>query len=268
MKLDGYLQRIGFAAEPRVDLETLKRIHHQHMLSIPYESLDVQLRNPLDFDIQRIYQKLVVGQRGGWCYEMNGLMGWALEQIGFDVMRLTGGVMRATRGDDAMGNHLVLAIQLESTWIADVGLGDGTFEPYELKAHTFKQNGFNFRLEKLEDAWRFHNHEFSSVDSMDFYFRPADEQLFADKNAWLSTDAESPFVRCLVCHRATVNGYQSQVGRLFTQISNTGSVERTVDSANELVVTLHESFDLDLPEVASLWADVCAEHERYLKNVP
>lgn len=266
MELDAYLNRIGFTAKPLVDLETLKRIHHRHLLAIPYESLDVQLGNPLDLDIERIYRKLVEENRGGWCYEMNGLLGWALEQIGFEVMRLTGGVMRAVRGDDALGNHLVLAVQLEDTWIADVGLGDGTFEPYQLKSHSFVQHGFHFRLEQLKSGWRLHNHKFSNVESMDFFFEPANEQLFVDKSTWLSTAAESPFVSCLVCQRITASGYQSQVGRIFTEIDKTGSKERTVDSANELVAVLRDRFDLDVPAVNSLWSSVCAAHERYLKN--
>ena len=34
---------------------------------------------------------------------MNGLLGWALDEIGFKVTRMAGGVMRVTRGDAAIG---------------------------------------------------------------------------------------------------------------------------------------------------------------------
>jgi arylamine N-acetyltransferase len=43
---------------------------------------------------------------------MNGLLGWALEEIGFEVMYMSGGVARSTRGDSALGNHLVLLARL------------------------------------------------------------------------------------------------------------------------------------------------------------
>jgi len=33
---------------------------------------------------------------------MNGLLEWALMEVGFDVMRMTGGVRRVERGDSAL----------------------------------------------------------------------------------------------------------------------------------------------------------------------
>ena len=41
---------------------------------------------------------------------MNGLLGWALREIGFDVVRVMGGVHRRERGDGALGNHVVLLV--------------------------------------------------------------------------------------------------------------------------------------------------------------
>ena len=47
-------------------------------------------------------------------------MCWALQEIGFEVTRMVGGVMRAIHGDQAMGNHLVLRVDLEEPMLADV----------------------------------------------------------------------------------------------------------------------------------------------------
>lgn len=150
--LEAYLQRIHFSGEPRPDLETLTAIHRQHLLTIPYENIDVQLQVPVDLDIERIFTKLVVNQRGGWCYEMNGLLGWALQEIGFDVRRVNGGVARSLRGDDALGNHLVLLVSLDQPYIADVGFGDGVLDPIPLVQGPVLQRGFKFELEHLPDG--------------------------------------------------------------------------------------------------------------------
>ena len=129
MDLESYLQRIQYSGPVRADLECLRAVHRHHVQSIPYEDLDVQLGRPLDLDPERIRRKLIVERRGGWCYEMNGLLGWALEEIGFSVTRMTGGVMRSEEGDAAFGNHLVLRIDLDGeSWIADAGLGDVELE--------------------------------------------------------------------------------------------------------------------------------------------
>jgi len=261
VQLDAYLENIGFVGEPKPDLDTLRQIHRQHLLTIPFENLDVQLKATVDLDIERIYSKIVEGGRGGWCFEMNGLLEWALREAGFDVMRMAGGVLRKEHGDAAFGNHLLLCVKLEQTWIADVGFGDGFFEPVPLRAHRFEQRGFGFHLEQLEDGWRFHNHQSAAAESYDFRQAVADERLLAEHSAHLSTAAESPFVANLVCQKFVPHGYDIQVGRVAKQVTPQGKREWLIDSADELLETLSDRFGLDVPEVEGLWDQIVARHE-------
>ena len=99
MQLSRYLERIAYNGPLNVDLETLNGIHQHHLRAVSYENLDVQLGVPLTTNVQAAYHKIVTLGRGGWCYEMNGVMGWALEEIGFDIMRISAGVNRNERGD-------------------------------------------------------------------------------------------------------------------------------------------------------------------------
>lgn len=261
MHLDAYLENIGFVGEPRPDLDTLKQIHRQHLLSIPFENLDVHLHRPMDLDIRRIYAKIVEGGRGGWCFEMNGLLEWALRETGFDVMRLAGGVQRVEHGDDAFGNHLLLRVQLEQPWIADVGFGDGFFEPVPLQTHTFEQRGFSFQLKQMEDCWRFYNHQSGAAETYDFRVATADENRFSEHSAFLSTASESPFVSNFVCQKFVPHGYDIQAGRVAKQVTPQGKREWLIDSADELLETLSDRFGLDVPEVAGLWDQIAARHE-------
>jgi N-hydroxyarylamine O-acetyltransferase len=259
--LDAYLQNIGFVGEPKPDLDTLRQIHRQHLLTIPFENLDVQLRCPVDLDIQRIYAKIVEGGRGGWCYEMNGLLEWALRETGFDVMRLAGGVLRAAHGDGAFGNHLLLCVQLDQPWIADVGFGDGFFEPVPLHDHTFEQRGFSYQLRQMDDCWRLYNQKSGAAESYDFRMAPANENRLAEHSTKLSTVAESPFVANLVCQKFVPHGYDIQAGRVAKQVTPQGKREWLIDSADQLLETLSDRFGLDVPEVAGLWDAMVARHE-------
>jgi N-hydroxyarylamine O-acetyltransferase len=263
LNLPSYLECIGFSGEARPDLDTLRQIHRQHLLTIPFENLDVQMGRSTDLDPERIYAKLVKGGRGGWCYEMNGLLGWALQQIGFQVMRMTGGVRRAERGDTVLGNHLLLCVQLEQPWLADVGFGDGLFEPVPLQPHAFEQRGFGYRLENLGDYWRLHNHAGGAAPSYDFRHAAADEDLLAEKCAWLASAPDSPFVTGLVVQKFVPHGYDIQVGRVAKQVSPQGKREWLIDSADELLETLSDRFGIDEPEVAGLWDRIVARHEAY-----
>ncbi len=169
MKLDAYLARIGYGGSAAPTLACLTEIHRRHLLAIPHEDLDVQLGRAMDLDIESAFEKIVVRQRGGWCYEMNGLLGWALEEIGFEVTRLLGGMHRSLEGDDAMGNHLVLRIELDESMIADTGMGDGVLEPMPLRVGSGTQATRQFRFEELEDGyWRFHSHPGTAPSDFDF----------------------------------------------------------------------------------------------------
>ena len=262
MKLQQYLDRIGFEGVPGVDAATLKQIHRKHLLAISYENLDVQIGRPLDLDIRRIYDKLVTQRRGGWCYEMNGLLAWALSEVGFDVMRVCGGVMRVERGDAAFGNHLVLLVELGGTWLVDVGFGDGLIEPVPLQAGDIIQRGFHYRLEQLDDGyWRFHNHPWGGAGSFDFRPVAADEHQLAEQCRHLQTSPESPFLLNLVCQRAVADGFDVQVGRIAKRITPDGVTTQLIESRDAFVARLANDFDLDLPEATGLWPRVYARHE-------
>lgn len=262
MNLSAYLDRIGFSGDPRVDFETLAAVHRQHLLAISYENLDVQLGIPTTTSMNDAYEKIVEGGRGGWCYEMNGLLCWALSEIGFDMKRVCGGVARTLRGDSAIGNHLVLITELDQTYVVDVGFGDGFFEPITLKPHTFSQRGFNYELEDCEDGyWRLHNHQHGGAPSFDFSLEPADEHLLSRQCEFLQTAEESPFMLALVCQRFTEAGYEIQLGRIAKTVKPDGTESRLLDTPDELTERLLSVFDLDVPEAVNLWPGIVERHE-------
>jgi N-hydroxyarylamine O-acetyltransferase len=112
LNLDAYLKRIGYTKPVRADLATLRGIHRAHQFAVPFDNLDVQLRLPVVLDLEACFDKIVRRRRGGWCYELNGVVGWALRQIGYRVTRLSAGVMREHLGDAQLGNHLCLLVEL------------------------------------------------------------------------------------------------------------------------------------------------------------
>ncbi len=266
MDLDAYFRRIDYRGPARVDLETLREVHHQHILHIPYENVDVQLGQPLDFNEARIFDKLVASGRGGWCYEMNGLLAMALTEIGFEVRRMSGAVMRASQGDQQLGNHLVLEVALDQPYIADVGLGDGLREPIPLVEGTYRQGYLQYRLEKIENNfWRFHNHDYSNIDSFDFRHEQADESELAAKCEWLQTDPESPFKLLLIAQRFDADRIHVQLGRVATTIARNGKTSETLESAEALQSRLAEVFGIEA-DARPLWPAICEAHARYFEN--
>jgi N-hydroxyarylamine O-acetyltransferase len=261
--LDRYLTRIGIPGRPHPGLATLRALHRAHLRAIPYENLDVQLRRPVTTAREDCIDKIVRRGRGGWCYEMNGVLGWALEELGFKVTRLAGAVMRESFGDPFIGNHLVLKVELdEGAYLADAGFGDGPLEPFPIAAGAFSAGGFDFRLERADGAWwRLHNHPYGGAKSFDFRLEPADEALLATQCLNLQTQEWSPFVQNLVAQCHTPDGLVILRGRVVRMVTPHGFTDRTLDSAGELVCFLREAFGLDVPEAASLWPAIRERHD-------
>jgi N-hydroxyarylamine O-acetyltransferase len=262
MDIAAYLDRIGVSGAVRPDLQGLRTLHRAHLTSIPYENLDVQLRRPVTTEIAQIYHKIVGRHRGGWCYEMNGLFGWALRELGFDVTRGAGGVMREMMGDFSVGNHLVLHLRLpEGDYLADVGFGDGPIEPFHIVPGEFTDGRFQFALSRADaDWWRLHNHPAGGAKSFDFQLLPADETSLAEKCRFLQTSEASPFVQNLVCQRHTEDGIVILRGRVLRKVTPQTTQERTLQDADDLLQTLGTEFDLDVPEAVTLWPKVVARH--------
>lgn len=260
--LSAYLERIGYAGEVRRDLATLRALHRAHLLTVPYENLDVQLGQPLTTDPAAAFDKIVRRGRGGWCYEMNGAFGLALEAAGFEVTRLAGAVMREVLGPANLASHLVLKVDIDGeTWLADVGYGDGPIEPIQPVAGPYVQRGFEFDRERLEDGWlRMRNHRFAPR-SFDVRLEPAEEAELAGRCVHLQTSPTSIFVQNAIVQRHTPEGLVLLRNRILRRISPEGAQDRLVESPAEYVTLLREVFGLDLPEAADLWPRICAQHE-------
>lgn len=256
MRLADYLGRIGYDGPLNVDLETLTGVHRAHLLAVPYENIDVALRRPVTREPAAAFDKIVTRGRGGWCYELNGLLAWALEEIGFPVTRLAGGVHRATIGDDAIGNHLVLRVDLDRPHIADAGFGDGMLEPIPLAEGAHTQNGFTFRTEKLDAHWwRFHNHPHGSAPSFDFRDEPADAALL-DRQCQALQEDGSRFVANVIMQKHTPDGIAALRGRALRLISGSRVECREIENRTDYAAVLTQTFGLPTDDAAALWQKI------------
>lgn len=265
MRLTAYLDRIGYTGPARPDLPTLIALHRAHLLAIPYENLDIHLGHPLTLDEEQIFVKLVEARRGGWCYEMNGLFAWALRQIGFAVDLLAGTVNRTVQGDTAQGNHLVLLVQLERPYLADVGFGNGFLEPLPLQPCTYRQGHRAFTLSVAGDRWLYQPGA-EDGPGYDFTLAPHRFADFADQCYRLQTSPSSGFVRATVCHRLTPEAIVSLRGAVLS-VSTASNVERReLADAREYQATLEQRFGLHIPDTPRLWERVWERHRRWLEE--
>jgi N-hydroxyarylamine O-acetyltransferase len=262
MNIADYLDRIGLKGPLPATSATLEAVHRAQAFAIPYEGLDVQLGVSLDFDQERIFDKLVRRRRGGWCYETNGLLEWALKEIGFDIQRCTAGVYRRERGDTALGNHLTLVAVLDQPWLCDLGLGDGLRAPIPLAEGVHRDGPLEFRLECLADGyWRFHNHHLGTPTTFDFMDRPADEALMQERNNLLQRDPESHFVQNVEAVRMGPDHAVILLGRVLRHVSALGTRKSLIASPEAMAQTLSEQFGISGVDCFALWPQILARHQ-------
>jgi N-hydroxyarylamine O-acetyltransferase len=266
-QLDQYLARIGHLGPVKPDLATLIGLHHAQAMSVPYEGIDVYSNIRLDHSLDGIFRKIVDNRRGGWCYESNGLLGWALKNVGFNVMRAAAGVYRSQRGDSAMGNHVVLLVRLDQTYLADLGLGDALRAPIPLAEGTHHQGPHSFRLEKLPGGyWRFHNHALGSPTDFDFRDAPADEALLSHKCSFLQTSATSAFVETFECIAMRPTTSLTILGRVLRHTGLDSVEKRLIASPDEMTTILARDFGITNVSIPPIWPRILARHAQLFSS--
>lgn len=258
MDIDAYLQRIGYDGPTTVGLETLRGVQRAHALAIPYETFDIFFGRPISTDPAAAFAKIVGEGRGGWCYEHNGLLGLALEALGFKVTRLT------AHGDQP-ATHLTLRVDIPDAgaFVCDPGYSDAPLDPFALKDGEFQQNGFVYRVETLgQDGFRFINHRLGLVPG--FTAGPADEAAMSAASDWLQSSPESRFIHVPVVCIHEANGFvRVLAGRTFRTIRPDRVDNVQAQSVGEYKQLLRDTFKLDVAEAADLWPEIVARQDEF-----
>ncbi|MDA0193700.1 MAG: arylamine N-acetyltransferase [Bacteroidetes bacterium] len=209
--VERYLRRIKYEAPSHPTLGYLKKLHKHHLLSIPFENLDIHWHREIILDIDKIYNKVIVNKRGGFCYELNGLFYSLLLNLGFKCYLISARVFneKGTQGSDY--DHMALIVDIDNVkYLADVGFGELFLEPKKLTPDILQVDYTKyFKLLSLP------NDEFiltSSADCSEFkkeyIFIDTIKQFieFMPRCKWHQTSEESHFYQKKICSIATPDG--------------------------------------------------------------
>jgi N-hydroxyarylamine O-acetyltransferase len=251
---DAYLERVGLAAAPRVTEDGLAALHRAQAYSIPFENFDILLGRGVPLEPAALVDKLVNRRRGGYCFELNGLLLLALRSFGFDVRPL---LARVHIGGTPTGRgHLLLLVRVQRRrWIADVGFGGQGLRapiPFEPDRRA-RQDGQSYRLTRsadfgtllqirVDDAWQ----DLYSFDTG--IVVPADIEY---GNHYTSTHPSSFFTYSRVAALPVRDGRISLLDRVL-KISGTRNglvTELEIDEGPQYLQALrtHFGIELDVP---------------------
>lgn len=251
MQTDAYLRRINWTGPVAVDTDTLRRLHVAHLRAVPFENLSIHWREPIVLTDDALFEKIVTRGRGGFCYELNGLFGALLRELGFDVTMLSAGVATKDGGFGPDFDHMLLLVRLEECYLADVGFGDSFLEPLRLdgrsdqveghRAYRIESDGARFVLSRRdgEGAWapqyRFglDGYDYGAYEAMCHYHQ---------------TSPQSHFTQQPVCSLATPDGRVTVSGMKFITTIGRDRQERVIQNTAEQADLLRERFGISEKE--------------------
>ncbi len=249
MDVQLYLDRINYRGSLSRDSETLRQIHLAHLLSVPFENLSVHAHEPIVLDDAALFEKIVERRRGGFCYELNGLLAALLRDLGFEVAMLSAQV--ANDGGDFSRDfdHMTLMVSLdEQPWLADVGFGDSFIEPLPLELNAeHRQRDCRYRIVPAADE-RFVLERARDQEQWEpqyrFSLKPYEYGDYAEMCSFHQTSAESHFTRQRICSRLTPQGRISLSDMRFIVTENGSRTERQVGSDEEYREILRDQFGI------------------------
>src|SRR3954469_25022236 len=111
MDVPAYLDRIQYRGSLDAHRETLRGLHLAHLLHVPFENLSIHAKEPIVLNDAALFEKIVTRRRGGFCYELNGLFGMLLSNLGFKVSKLSAQVANDAGQFSPEFDHMTLLVE-------------------------------------------------------------------------------------------------------------------------------------------------------------
>ena len=265
MNVEKYLARIGLDGIGIMpDIAGLKLLQRQHLLNVPFENLDIHWRRPIVLDTGFIYRKIVEENRGGFCYELNGLFNELLREMGFETRLLSARVMGEDGVRSAEYDHATILVLIgEMQYVADVGFGVFSAEPLLLLPDREQQDAegtfmvraiddVSFEIaKKIDDGWR---------GEYVFTVLGHDLSEFEERCClWHQSSSDSHFMKNKICSQMTMSGRKTLTETKFIQTTEAGRLESNVTGEAEFERLLLLEFGIT-PQVSTSSASIVEQY--------
>ena len=248
MNIKEYLNRIGFDYAENPTLDFLTKIQAKHLLTIPFEDLDIPSKR-IELNLEKIYKKIILNKRGGFCYELNGMLHWLLTSLGFRVDMLSARVFNEEKQKFGREyDHMVLLAHLTDDYLVDVGFGDSFRNPIKMPdgevedvsgVYKIVLSGENIYelLHKNENGWQ---RQYS------FSIEPKRFEDYREMCDYQQDSPDSHFRTRMVCTIATETGRITLSNNSLTITNGSTKTKTECNDKNEFDIMLKKYFGIVL----------------------
>lgn len=255
-----------YASRIEIDLEGKDRnraflddIVFSHQRNIPFENLDIcDFKQPPSLGIIDMYEKIITGKRGGYCFELNALFDAFLQTAGFSSTPcLSRSLKNYGYTQPIMHRGTIVSLEGERVY-CDVGYGGplpACSIPLE-DGFEFTSRDQLFRIDAAGHGWWHVSYCGSAASDAEarqplpviaFLDEAMDTVDFVPLAHFASTHPNSVFTQRRLVNRRTNEGNVSITADQFTCINSKGKQTKTVESEEDFRALLTEHFGITLP---------------------
>ncbi|AMK75033.1 MULTISPECIES: arylamine N-acetyltransferase family protein [Methylomonas] len=247
---NAYLNRIGIA-KPEASLAGLSQLQQAQLGAIPFENINPLLGLVPELETAALMDKMVAKRRGGYCFELNGLFGQALDELGFAYQPIMARV-RMGRNEGGPRLHLAFIVETEGdSWLVDAGFGGPShYLPLRLNTEQAQSQDHNrFRLRQEPESGetvleRWQNGEWFALYSFD---RSKVQRCDLEAaNLVCTTWDQSLLSQNLLICRNTAEGWVQLFNTNFSKYRAGEQVSHSVASQTHLSDLLGEQFGIEI----------------------
>lgn len=246
--LQNYFDRIAYRGDAKQGIATVAEIMRCQLFAVPFENLDVQAGKIVSLVPEEIVEKILNKNRGGYCYEVNGLFAMALQSLGIPYRFVAARPMfypvRRPK------THMAIVLKLDGEeWLCDLGFGSyGIRAPIRLNMleAEIRQDFDTFLLRKtsereyllqalVEGEW-LNQYEFDLSEQEWIDFAPA--------NYLNSAHPEAIFVQKLLVVLHNPEGREILFGDMLTTVVR-GRIQKQAVRPEDRELILRDKFRLN-----------------------
>lgn len=251
MQTGEYLARIGYTGKAEPTAGVLSDLQYAHLQTVPYENLDILRGLPLSLKAADLYDKIVRRHRGGYCFELNGIFGWLLRELGYEV---TDYMARFLLNEPTvpMRRHRVLRVRADGRdYLCDVGVGlEVPRRPLLLQEGFVQEKGLTSYKLTREPFFGWVLRELYHGSWRTLYAFTEEEQLevdFIQPTFYCENHPDSIFRRQNMLSIRTPDGRKTLDGNIFKVFSPTGVQATELADGAKIDAVLREHFGIVLP---------------------
>ncbi len=250
--MDRYIAKIGSSKHTTGDpSKRLRELHYRHLVTVPFEDLSIHHNQPIELEVNRLYEKVIDYNRGGFCYELNSLFYHLLTHLGYEVSIISARIFDDEGVPGPEYDHMALLVQINELWLCDVGFGDLFLSPIKVMCEDIQFDGRKwFKIERTGEE-----NEYVLLESKDqkrfekkylFTLQPKKIPEFYDQCYWKQNHPDSYFVKNKICTIPTPDGRKTLFNSKYIVKSGGLRTHTSIQSSQHESAILQQEFGISI----------------------